>query len=193
MENYQLESFNALVSRVVDEVIPTLDPTVVDEEVTANQEEYSDAEKAKIPENPGLFLLYECDKKCWRQKILHLRDDILWKLKKVSPQSTNHENYDAVDNELGNESNPASPVGYPESPKSNNIPDTVSQTQHSIQDETQGFQTTAGSFNMSMDTQQSSIATQVGFQIAMDLIQFSTNSICNKIANLRLISVWNSA
>jgi len=130
MENYQLESFNALVSRVVDEVIPTLDPTVVDEEVTANQEEYSDAEKAKIPENP------------------------------VSPQSTNHENYDAVDNELANESNPASPVGSPESPTSNNIPDTVSQTQHSIQDETQGFQTTAGSFNMSMNTQQSSIATQ---------------------------------
>ena len=77
MENYQLESFNALVSRVVDEVIPTLDPTVVDEEVTANQEEYSDAEKAKIPENPGLFLLYECEKKCLRQKILHLRSDIL--------------------------------------------------------------------------------------------------------------------
>lgn len=58
----------------------------------------------------------------------------------VSPQSTHHENYDAVDNEFENDSNPTSPsdqasdvLDRPSSPDSPENDATLSETQHSTQ------------------------------------------------------------
>jgi len=55
----------------------------------------------------------------------------------VSPQSTNHENYDAVDNELENNSNPTSPASPDSAPDTQDFP-----TQHSTQDLSATFNST---------------------------------------------------
>lgn len=60
----------------------------------------------------------------------------------VSPQSTNHENYDAIDNELANNSNPTSPVSQPDRPESPGSPMIASQTQHSTQGQGASFNST---------------------------------------------------
>lgn len=55
----------------------------------------------------------------------------------VSPQSINHENYDAVDNELENNSNPTSPASPDSAPETQDFP-----TQHSIPDLSATFNST---------------------------------------------------
>ena len=77
-------------------------------------------------------------------------DHIFQKLRKVSPQSTNHENYDAVDNELANQSNPASPISAMEPPAESSIKVTQTQTQKSTPINI------SGSFGLSMGPTQKS-------------------------------------
>ena len=77
-------------------------------------------------------------------------DHIFQKLRKVSPQSTNHENYDAVDNELANQSNPTSPISAMECPAESSIKGPQTQTQKSTP------VNLSGSFGLSMGPTQKS-------------------------------------